>query len=142
VLLTELGPDAYDSDTDSNDSNRQPNKVNNKVDDLSNDEEWDTDLEEGEFEIFLKKLKKKIKLYFNYFSIIFQDTKEASKEESHDTTGRNEYKKMCDSLNVVPCSYFMAHVEDQTLVLKYHQFSSDEIRAISKPLWVCYIKQA
>ena len=44
---------------------------------------------------------------------------------------------MCESLNVVPCSYFMAHIEDQTLVLKYHQFSSDEVRAIAKPLWVC-----
>ena len=46
---------------------------------------------------------------------------------------------MCENLNVVPCSYFMAHIEDQTLVLKYHQFSSDEIRAISKPLWVFHI---
>lgn len=30
----------------------------------------------------------------------------------------------------------MAHIEDQKLVLKYHQFSEDELRAMSKPLWV------
>ena len=30
----------------------------------------------------------------------------------------------------------MGHIEDQTLVLKYHQFSTEDIRAIAKPLWV------
>lgn len=43
---------------------------------------------------------------------------------------------MCENLNVIPSRYFMAHIDDQKLVLKYHQFSDDEIRAISKPLWV------
>jgi hypothetical protein len=74
------------------------------------------------------------KIFKNFFHSVEVDEDAAS----HDTSGRNEYKKMCSNLSVVPCSYFMAHVEDQTLVLKFHQFSSDEIRALSKPLWVCF----
>jgi hypothetical protein len=57
-------------------------------------------------------------------------------EENHDATGKTEYKKICATLNVVPCSYFMANIEDQTLTLRYHQFSSEDVRAIAKPLWV------
>jgi hypothetical protein len=59
-----------------------------------------------------------------------------NEEESHDTSGKTEYKKICATLNVVPCSYFLANIEDQTLTLRYHQFSSDDVRAIAKPLWV------
>ena len=47
---------------------------------------------------------------------------------------------MCENLKVIPCRYFMAHIDNQKLTMKYHQFSNDEIRAISKPLWVCNIK--
>ena len=43
---------------------------------------------------------------------------------------------MCDNLKVIPCRYFMAHIDNQKLTMKYHQFSNEEIRAISKPLWV------
>ena len=41
---------------------------------------------------------------------------------------------MCDSLKVIPCRYLMANIENQKLIMKYHQFSNEEIRAISKPL--------
>jgi hypothetical protein len=42
VLITELGVDAYDSDSDLDWLNR-----NKKIEDITNDEDWDTDLEEG-----------------------------------------------------------------------------------------------
>jgi hypothetical protein len=48
---------------------------------------------------------------------------------------------MCENLKVIPCRYFMAHIDKQKLIMRYHQFSDEEIRAISKPLWVSsYIK--
>lgn len=42
---------------------------------------------------------------------------------------------MCDNLKVIPCRYFMAHIENKKLIMRYHQFSDDDVRAISKPLW-------
>ena len=41
---------------------------------------------------------------------------------------------MCDNHKVTPCRYFLDHIDDQKLILRYHQFSSDEIGAISKSL--------
>jgi hypothetical protein len=55
-------------------------------------------------------------------------------EETH--SPKHVYKKMCDNLKVIPCRYYLAHIDKQRLTMKYHQFSEDEIRAISKPLWV------
>ena len=49
---------------------------------------------------------------------------------------------MCQNLKVTPCRYFLAHIDKQKLTMKYHQFSEDEIRAISKPLWVNYKLQS
>jgi len=115
VLITELGVEDYvDSylfaDLDEKKIEKQKKKIDlSTIDDFANDESWDTDLED--------------------------DDEQIDKEIAHDTSGKHLYKKMCETLNIVPCRYFMAHVEDQTLVLKYHQFSADEIRAISKPLW-------
>ena len=74
--------------------------------DIFNEKDWDTDLEE----------------------------EEPSSEEIH--SPKNVYKKMCENLKVIPCRYFMTHIDKQKLVMKYHQFSNDEIRAVSKPLWV------
>lgn len=42
VLITELGADMYESDSDFEWSNK-----NKKIDDIQNDEDWDTDLEDG-----------------------------------------------------------------------------------------------
>ena len=42
VLITELGVDAYDSDSELDWLNR-----NRRVEEVTNDEDWDTDLEEG-----------------------------------------------------------------------------------------------
>lgn len=62
------------------------------------------------------------------------DKDEESDEELY--TAEKMYKKMCDNLNVIPCRYFLAHIEDEKIVMRYHQFSNDEIRALAKPLWV------
>ncbi len=54
----------------------------------------------------------------------------------HDMTGRTQYLELCSQSNIVPCSYFMAHVEDKEMILRYHQFSTADIRAIAKTLGV------
>jgi len=64
-----------------------------------------------------------------------EDKDESSDEELY--TAAQMYKKMCDNLNVIPCRYFLAHIEDEKIIMRYHQFSNDEIRALAKPLWVC-----
>jgi len=74
--------------------------------DIYNEKDWETDLEGAE----------------------------SSDEEFY--TPKQMYKKMCDNLKVIPCRYFLAHIEKQKIIMRYHQFSIDEIRAISKPLWV------
>ena len=43
---------------------------------------------------------------------------------------------MCEEEQIVPCSYFLAHIEDEKLLLRYHQFNTDDIRAITKTLTV------
>ena len=45
---------------------------------------------------------------------------------------------MCDNLKVIPCKYFLGHIENQKIVMRYHQFSGEEMRALAKPLWVFY----
>jgi len=75
--------------------------------DIYNEKDWETDLEGGDV---------------------------SSDEELY--TPKQMYKKMCDNLNVIPCRYFLAHIEKEKIVMRFHQFSNDEIRAISKPLWV------
>jgi hypothetical protein len=43
---------------------------------------------------------------------------------------------MCKILKVVPCRYFVAHIDNQRLTMKYRQFSQDEIKAVCRPLEV------
>lgn len=78
-----------------------------------------------------------ILIKFIFFDILIEQEEE--QEETH--SPKHVYKKMCDNLKVIPCRYYLAHIDKQKLTMKYHQFSEDELRAISKPLWVYnYIK--
>ena len=78
------------------------------VNDIYNEKDYDTDLEVND--------------------------EEENLAQSEDP--KNIYSKMCKNLKVVPCRYFMANIDNQKLVMRYHQFSPEEVRAISKPLWV------
>ncbi|CAF3994114.1 unnamed protein product [Rotaria sp. Silwood2] len=59
---------------------------------------------------------------------------EVAVQENHDITGRTQYRESCLQSKIIPCSYFMAHIQDKEMVLRYHQFSTDDIRAIAKTL--------
>ncbi|CAF0984155.1 unnamed protein product [Rotaria sordida] len=53
----------------------------------------------------------------------------------HDPTGREQYRELCQQANIIPCSYFMAHIQDSEMTLRYHQFNTEDIRAITKTLY-------
>ena len=57
-------------------------------------------------------------------------------QEDHDVSGKNQYRDLCRQSNIIPCSYFMAHIQDRELVLRYHQFSTEDIRTIARTLSV------
>ncbi len=56
--------------------------------------------------------------------------------EDHDITGKSQYRESCLQSKIIPCSYFMAHIQDREMVLRYHQFSTEDIRMIAKALCV------
>jgi len=62
---------------------------------------------------------------------------ESVEKETYDAIGKNRYRQLCEETKIVPCSYFMAHIEKDEMVLRYHQFSTEDIRAITKTLIVC-----
>lgn len=132
VLITELGESVYDGSSDEYDDDQDIEipKQRKILDpellytgDIDNEKDYDTDLE-GKFKL--------IKLF--QFFIFFKSDDEEKDEQAN--TPKDIYIKMCKNLKVIPCRYFMAHIENKRLVMRYHQFSNDEIRAISKPLWV------
>ena len=51
-------------------------------------------------------------------------------------THKTHYEDLCSNANIVPCSYFLAHIHDEELILRHHQFSTDDIRAITETLHV------
>lgn len=56
--------------------------------------------------------------------------------EDPDVSGKIKYREYCQQSKLIPCSYFMAHIEDRELTLRYHQFSNDDVRAIARTLSV------
>ncbi|CAF3430854.1 unnamed protein product [Rotaria sp. Silwood1] len=56
-------------------------------------------------------------------------------QNDHDPTGREQYRELCQQAKIIPCSYFMAHIQDSEMILRYHQFNTEDIRAITKTLW-------
>lgn len=101
--------------------------------DLPADDEYDTDIEQGQSVCFHSYLP------FHCFL-------DFAPSETHDTTGRTQYYGSCEAAKLVPCSYFMAHIEDSEMILRYHQFNTQDIRTITKALCVgvdlplCYLR--
>jgi len=49
-----------------------------------------------------------------FSNLKIQDEEEVTEEEHNP---KEVYKKMCDNLKVIPCRYFMAHIDNQKLKL-------------------------
>lgn len=54
-----------------------------------------------------------------------------------DTTGVNRYLRMCERLEIQPITYFLKHMQDKELVMKYHGLGPLGVKAMSDPLEVC-----
>lgn len=56
--------------------------------------------------------------------------------ESSTVPDKEKYRELCADSKIVPCSYFMAHIKDDKMLLRYHQFNTADIQAITKTLIV------
>ncbi|XP_052766427.1 leucine-rich repeat-containing protein 74B-like [Mya arenaria] len=52
----------------------------------------------------------------------------------HDTTGVNRYLRMCTKLEIQPITYFLKHMQDRELIMKYHGLGPLGVKAMSDPL--------
>ncbi|XP_045175359.2 leucine-rich repeat-containing protein 74B-like isoform X2 [Mercenaria mercenaria] len=51
-----------------------------------------------------------------------------------DTTGINRYLRMCQKLEIQPITYFLKHMQDTELIMKYHGLGPLGVKAMSDPL--------
>ena len=61
------------------------------------------------------------------------------KEETSEPTLQELYLSICRRLRVVPVSYFLRHVDDSDVDIKYHGIIAAETAAIAKALKVCLL---
>ncbi|XP_005089685.1 leucine-rich repeat-containing protein 74A [Aplysia californica] len=52
----------------------------------------------------------------------------------HDTTGMAKYLKACKELGLQPIRYFMKHMQDEHLKLRYHGLGPSAMKALAAPL--------
>jgi len=56
------------------------------------------------------------------------------KKEEFDTTGKTSYLSACKQFGVTPVSYFIRHMQEDTLDIKHHGLGANGTKAISVPL--------
>lgn len=49
----------------------------------------------------------------------------------HDTTGKSNYLKICQQYGIVPISYFVRHIVDNEITMRYHGLSPTAAKAIA-----------
>lgn len=93
--------------------------------------------------ILLYGIFKRCNLYLVYLGSIQSKIKNCQvriyfTEETfvHDTTGRSHYTKVCNQLGLVPINYFMRHIQDTELAMRYHGLGPSAARAIALVLKV------
>ncbi|CAF0790440.1 unnamed protein product [Adineta ricciae] len=84
--------------------------------------------------------------------IVFDDHSRGQEKDGYDTDieiepdehetakvpDKDKYRELCADSKIVPCSYFMAHIKDDKMLLRYHQFNTADIQAITKTLITNY----
>ncbi|KAK3093805.1 hypothetical protein FSP39_020448 [Pinctada imbricata] len=111
ILITEIDQGEYkeveypvdDSDIELSDSEDVPHVTIETVDAEPTEEDYDTDLEVEETETF----------------------------HHHDTSGKSHYRKFCNQLGIVPVSYFLRHIEDTEIAMRYHGLGPSSAKAIA-----------
>lgn len=56
---------------------------------------------------------------------------EEQEYDIHDTTGRSSYAKICQQFGIVPVSYFVRHITDPQITMRYHGLGPVEAKAIA-----------
>lgn len=57
---------------------------------------------------------------------------------THDPTGKSQYEKICGSLGVTPISYFVRHINDHAIVMRYHGLGPAAAKALALVLRVSF----
>ncbi|CAF0833626.1 unnamed protein product [Adineta ricciae] len=90
---------------------------------------YDTDIEIGQMNLFEFSFAQLMIAYVNV---------EPDEHESVKLADKEKYRELCADSKIVPCSYFMAHIKDDKMLLRYHQFNTADIQAITKTLITNY----
>ena len=53
-----------------------------------------------------------------------------------DLTGKAKYVKVCEDMGISPTTYFIKHIQDRELKMKFHGLGPQRMRALSIPLQV------
>ena len=59
---------------------------------------------------------------------------------NHDPSGRAQYDKICERMGIVPVSYFMRHILDNEITMRWHGLGAGPAKAIALVLRVCFEK--
>ncbi|XP_035828683.1 leucine-rich repeat-containing protein 74B isoform X2 [Aplysia californica] len=101
-------PQGQSSDSESDVDEMRPRGSRSDLDlmmvDISNEKDWDTDLETEE------------------------------PPTSYDHTGKSAYVEACKKFGVVPASYFLRHMNESSLSMKHHGLAGDGMKAIAASL--------
>lgn len=58
-----------------------------------------------------------------------------------DLTGEAKYVKTCEEMGISPTTYFIKHIQDRELKMKFHGLGPQRMKALAVPLQVCiYLK--
>ena len=57
---------------------------------------------------------------------------------NHDPSGRAQYDKICERMGLVPVSYFMRHILDNEIVMRWHGLGAAAAKAIALVLRVSH----
>ena len=55
---------------------------------------------------------------------------------NHDPSGRAQYDKICERMNIVPVSYFTRHILDNEITMRWHGLGPAAAKAIALVLRV------
>ncbi|KAL3874329.1 hypothetical protein ACJMK2_037359 [Sinanodonta woodiana] len=131
ILITELrdheGITGFDDENDNLEQTIQTitiETVDQHDKDAEEQEEWDTDLE---IDVLNIRIYDEAKLSRQVDDARFR----LNSLPEHDPSGRSDYEKYCQSLGVVPVSYFLRHITDPEITMRWHGLGPVAAKAIA-----------
>ena len=72
--------------------------------------------------------------FLSIFHIVPDEVMQAVR--NHDPSGRAQYDKICERMGIVPVSYFMRHILDTEITMRWHGLGPGPAKAIALVLRV------